>query len=419
MGMSNDGSALFRSEALKSARQRLWGEMLLRSPRIARVAIPLLVLGFILLGALLSRASFVRSESVHGYISPQGGWVRVFAEQGGRVLEVMVEEGERVAENQVLARLVNRRAIGEALYSETEYAQETRAQIALLESEIANESGRQRRETAWFALESSSLVRRQTVLSQLAEVAGEQGRLRADAFARGEALARAGALPEADLQMLRSEYLSARADSLNVSHALLDLESQLEKHRVDEAALPTAHFARLSNLSRELSKLKQQLTDLQGASDYYVTAPVPGRVRGVTYVEGDQVKRDRPLFSILEEDAGVRAILLVPSRAIGFVREGQRVKLRYDAYPYQKFGSHDGEITEVSRTSFSAGELSVPFSVAGPVYRVYVRPTEAEILAAGEMWALLPGMVLQAEIQLESRSLWQWLTAPLRSLDRS
>ncbi len=417
--MSNDQSTLFRSEALKSARQRLWGELLLRSPRIARVAIPLLVLGFILLGVLLTRASFVRSESVHGYISPLGGQVRVFAEQEGRVLEVMVEEGQQVTTNQVLARLVNRRAIGESLYSETEYAEETRAQIALLETELDNEVRRQQRESDWFSVESASLLRRKSLLVDLVKVANEQAHLRADAFARGEALVRAGALPEADLEVLRADYLSARAENLSTSHTLLDLESRFAKHQADESGLPVTHFARLSNLNRELSKLKQQLADLQGMSDYFVTAPVAGRVRGVTYLEGDQVRRERPLFSILEEDAGVRAVLLVPSRAIGFVREGQRVKLRYDAFPYQKFGSHDGEITEVSRTSFSAGELSVPFPVAAPVYRVYVRPHESEILAAGERWALLPGMVLQAEIQLESRSLWQWLTAPLRSLDRS
>ena len=417
--MDNESSTLFRTEALKAARERLWGELLLRTPRITRVAIPALLLGLALLGVLLARASFVRSESVHGYISPQGGWVRVFAEQEGRVLDVLVEEGDLVSENQVLARLVNRRAIGEAVYSETEYEMELRVQISLLEQQLANEARRQRQESEWYAFETQSLAGRKRVLLSLAEVSNQQAELQAAAYSRGIELFRAGSLAEADLEALKSEHLAAHAENLSARHALLDLESRVNKHRADAAALPTTHFTRTSDLTRSLSALKQQLTELQGVSDYFVTAPVSGRVRGVTHVRGDQVRGDRPLFSILEEDTGVRAVLLVPSRAIGFVREGQGVKLRYDAFPYEKFGAHEGEITEVGRTSFSAGELSVPFSVAGPVYRVYVKPRDSEILAAGETWALLPGMVLQADIQLETRSLWQWLTAPLRSLDRS
>ena len=419
MGMSDDASTLFRDEALKSARERLWGELLLRSPRIARIAIPLLLLGFVLLGVLLSRASFVRSESVHGYISPQGGQVRVFAEQEGRMLEVMVKEGDQVTRDQVLARLVSRRAIGESLYRETEYELEIRAQIASLETELANETGRQQQESRWYALETRSLRHRQRLLSELAEVSKTQAGLQQEALARGRRLFAAGSLAQADLERFKAQHLSARAESLSASHALLDLESRLSKHEADQAALPTTHFARVSGLHRDLSQLKQQLADLQGLSDYFVTAPVSGRVRGVSYVQGDQVRRDRPLFSILEEEAGVRAVLLVPSRAIGFVREGQQVKLRYDAFPYEKFGSHEGEITEVGRTSFAASELALPFAVPGPVYRIYVQPRESQVLAAGEARALLPGMLLQAEIQLETRSLWQWLTAPLRSLAQS
>lgn len=417
--MSDNAPNLFRAEALKSARERLWGELLLRSPRIARVAIPLLVVGFALLAVLLGQASFVRSESVHGYISPQSGPVRVFAQQEGRVVDVLVKEGDLVDQDQALARLVNRRAIGDSTYSETEYEIELRAQMALLETERANEQRRAREEVDWYAHETRLLRARHSLLAELAEVSRAQASLRKDAFERGVKLFDAGSLAASDLEALKSRHLAARAENLSAEHALLDLESQLDRHDADANSLSTTHFARLSKLNRELSGINQQLTELQGLSDYFVTAPVSGRVRGVIHVKGDQVRRERPLFSILEEEAGVRAVLLVPSRAIGFVRQGQKVKLRYDAFPYEKFGSHEGEITQVGRTSFSTGELGAPLSIAGPVYRVYVKPRDSEILAAGETWALLPGMVLQAEIQLETRSLWQWLTAPLRSLARS
>lgn len=403
---------------MRAARERLWGELLLRSPRITKFAIPLLVLGFVLLGVLLSSASFVRSESVPGYVSTQGGWVRVYAQQEGRVLEVMVQEGDEVAKDQSLARLVNRRAIGDETSSEMRLQAELLTQVSLLEEELRNERDQQQKEMHWYRQETEHLQHRHSVLSALRQVSVDQEQLKAEALRRGTKLFDAGSIAQADLEALRERYLAARAENLSTTHSLLALVSAIRKHEVEERNLSAKHFAQISRLNRELSRLKQQLAELQGYSDYLVTAPVAGRVRGIAYASGEQVRRDRPLFSILEEGEGIRAVLLVPSRAIGFVRERQQVRLRYDAFPYEKFGSHLGEITQVGRTSLAASELSVPVPVSGPVYRVYAKPFVSEVVANGETWPLLPGMVLQAEIQLERRSLWQWLTAPLRSFRR-
>ncbi len=417
--MTEEGPSLFRKQAVLAARERLWGELLLRSPSIAKFAIPLLLIGVALLGVLLSGASFVRSESVPGYISTQGGWVRVYPQQEGRVIEVMVKEGEAVLKDQILARLVNKRAIRDETTSETRLEAELLAQVSLLEEELLNERKRQQEESGWYREESQYLEHRRGVLSRLRQVSLEQEQLRGEALERGAKLLDHGSMSHAEFEILREQHLSARAESLGTTHSLLSLEASIRKHRVDETNLTAKHFAELSRLNRETSRIKQQLAELQGYSDYRVTAPVAGRVRGITLANGDQVRRDRPLFSILEEAEGIRAVLLVPSRAIGFVRERQQVRLRYEAFPYERFGSHAGEITQVGRTSLAAGELTLPFPVQGPVYRVYAKPRASEILANGETWALLPGMVLQAEIQLERRSLWQWLTAPLRSFTRS
>ncbi len=416
--MSEDNSTLFRKEAMLAARERLWGELLLRSPRIAKYAIPALVIGFVLLGVLLVKASFVRSESVQGYISTEAGWVRVFPPQEGRVQEVLVAEGDEVVADQVLARLINRRAIGSETFSESSLEIELRAQVAMLEEERLRERARQQEESAWYAQESQFLVERRSLLSSLHQVLAEQQQLRQAALGRGLKLQDAGSLAKSDVDILQQEYLAARAETLNASHTLLGLESMLRKHQAEKSSLPTQHYARLSSLNRDLSDLRQRLTELQGYSDYFVTAPVTGRVRGVTHSQGDQARKERPLFSILQEEKGIRAVLLVPSRAIGFVREGQRVRIRYDAFPYERFGSHEGEVTQVGRTSLVAGEISAPVPLREPVYRVYVKPLDSEVLANGETWALLPGMTLQAEVQLETRTLWQWLTAPLRSLAR-
>lgn len=411
--------SLFRKQALQAARERLWGELLLTSPRIARYAIPILLCTFALLAALLVSGSYARSESVPGYISPTGGWVRVYPPHEGRVIDVMVDEGDQVRAESPLARLVNLRAIGEEIYSEAEVESELIGQVSLLEGELESERLRQAEETGWYRDELQALLNRRGILRNRLEVLIEQLELREGALARASRLETSSMLAKADLETYLEAYLGARASKLGAEHELARLESTLRKHRVDADNLPAMHLERRSNLTRQLSAIRQQITNLRGRMDYFVTAPVSGTVRGVSVARGDQVAKGRPLFSILVEEEKLRAVLLVPSRAIGFVRKGQSVLLRYDAFPFEQFGAYEGRVTEVGRSSLTSDEMARPAAFGGSLYRVYVKPLQSQVRGHGVNASLLPGMSLEAEIQLESRSLWQWLTGPLRAVSRS
>ena len=70
---------------------------------------------------------------------------------------------------------------------------------------------------------------------------------------------------------------------------------------------------------------------------------------------GQAVQAGQPLVSLLPEGSVLQAQLLVPSRAIGFIEEGDRVLLRYQAYPYQKFGHHVGRVVRISRSALGPG----------------------------------------------------------------
>ena len=228
--MDQDETSLFRQQALQAASQPLWGELLLRTPRIARYAIPLLLLGFVLLGVLLAQGSYVRSESVAGYISPQGGWVRVYPPHEGRILEVLVDEGEQVVANAPLARLVNRRAIGDETYSEDQLEAELKAQASMLQGEIDNEARRQSEEIRWYEQESSALSARRAILSQRIGVLDEQLRLREAALSRARELLASATLAKADLEAVRESYLASRAAQLAATQELSLLDSTTRKH---------------------------------------------------------------------------------------------------------------------------------------------------------------------------------------------
>jgi membrane fusion protein len=121
------------------------------------------------------------------------------------------------------------------------------------------------------------------------------------------------------------------------------------------------------------------------------------------------------LLSILPKGATLEAQLLVPSSAIGFIQAGNRVVLRYRAYPFQKFGVWYGHVMQVSRSALTSAEGTslLGHEVATPLYRVLVTLDQQAIHTSAGIEALRPGMELDADILLERRSLWQWVFEPL------
>jgi membrane fusion protein len=137
--------------------------------------------------------------------------------------------------------------------------------------------------------------------------------------------------------------------------------------------------------------------------------------------DGQAVAPQQSLMTVLPDGASLRGELWVPSRAIGFVRTGQPVVIRYRAYPYQKFGQHVGRIDTVSRSALLPEEAN---RMAGghftePQYRVEVVLDSQHVEAYEKNEALKPGMALDADIVMDRRRLIEWVLEPLYGLKRS
>jgi membrane fusion protein len=136
---------------------------------------------------------------------------------------------------------------------------------------------------------------------------------------------------------------------------------------------------------------------------------------------GQMVTAGQSLLSLLPAGSVLQAQLLVPSRAVGFIEPGSRVVLRYQAFPYQKFGQHFGHVAEVSRSALSPAEVtaltgSEPQQNQEPLYRVQVTLDSQAVWAYGKAEGLRPGMALDADVLMERRRLIEWVFEPLYGL---
>ncbi|MBO9137015.1 HlyD family secretion protein, partial [Rhizobium sp. B209b/85] len=146
---------------------------------------------------------------------------------------------------------------------------------------------------------------------------------------------------------------------------LVDARSQL-------ASLPAGRDDKLAQLQGLRSELEQSLAQLQVNRAYVVVAPVAGRVAALQAQPGQTAIAQSPLAALVPGGSNLEANLLVPPRAAGLIQPGQEVRLKVDAFPYQRFGMLLGHVVQVSRATYREGELLAPIALTAPVYRVTV-----------------------------------------------
>jgi len=196
------------------------------------------------------------------------------------------------------------------------------------------------------------------------------------------------------------------------------LTAEEGRARAELARIAADSAAEVNSALSAGETLAQQRARLQGERAYVLTAPIAGRVAALQTAAGRTVDASVPLMEILPEGSALQALIYAPTRAIGFVRPGQEVRLLYDAFPYQRFGSFSGRIVSVSRVVIDPRQLAAPLAIEEPVYRVEVAPDAQGVAAFGEHMPLQPGMTLTANIILERRSFLDWLLAPVRAVLR-
>ncbi len=205
-----------------------------------------------------------------------------------------------------------------------------------------------------------------------------------------------------EMQALQRQLITARRLITQLDQAIRELPGQ----RLGSEA----------TFQRDLALLEQESLETQARSELAITAPVAGVVAAQLFKPGQAVQANQPLMNVLPGDGRLEAELWVPSRAIGFIEPGDVVLLRYQAYPYQKFGQHRGSVSRISRSAVNGEAGGTSDSTNEPLYRISVALDRQSVTAYGKAEPLKPGMLLDADVLGEKRSLIEWVLEPIYSI---
>ncbi|WP_447778396.1 HlyD family secretion protein [Pseudomonas chlororaphis] len=414
---------MFRREALDARQTNGLGVIVLVRPISFTVLTCLATALAVSVAAFFFFASYTKRSTISGQLVPVGGLVKVYVPQAGIVFEKLVHEGQRVKRGEPLLTISSERYGSDAEPVQAGISRQLEHRRDSLRGELEKVLRLQLDERDSLSNKVASLQRELAILARQADSQQRLVALSSDATQRYQGLMDKGYISVDQLQQRQAELLGQRQALQGLERERAALQQQLTERRNELAGLGARQANQQADIQRQLSALEQNLAESEAKRTLLVTAPETGIATAVLADIGQTVDSSRPLLSIVPADAPLQAELYAPSKSIGFIKPGDPVLIRYQAYPYQKFGQYQGRVRSISRTSVPFAELA---SMAGAVpglakdgeqlYRLQVSLDKQMVTAYGQPRPLQSGMLLDADVLQDTRRLYEWVLEPLYSL---
>lgn len=418
-----DNSSLFRPAALARQGHDGLGMIILVRPLSFAVFTALALAMATIVIAFLCLGSYTQRSTVAGQLVPATGQVKVYAPQAGVVLERYVQEGEPVQRGQPLLALSSERYVTDLGAVQAGITRQLDQRLAGLSAQSASLQRLQASEREVLASKLASQRRQLAVLDEQQGQQQQRVALAFDAVRRYRELVDKGYISTDQLQQREADLLAQRQALHGLTRDRLGLAQQLGENSRELDALADRQANALNDLDQQVAALRQERVESESRRDIVIKAPESGIATAVFAEVGMSVDSTRNLMSIVPAGAALEAELYAPSRTIGFIEPGDQVLMRFEAFPYQKFGQQRGTVLSISRASVAFNDLatmvgSVPGSGQDGEqhYRIRVRLAQQIMFAYGQQHGLQSGMLLEADVLRDTRRLYEWVLDPLLSL---
>jgi membrane fusion protein len=404
---------IFRKAVLLAKENKLTGRVILTQPTSMYAISIFISSSFLVTMLYLSQFQYARKETVRGYLLPQSGVIKVYADRAGILAELFVSEDVQINQGDALAKILNRRDLANGTELSSALSKEIRIQIKALKKEMAIthtvfDADEKRIQHQLFKLKQNKQAIVNTRLTNQ-----RRRHLKEELYFKNRTLHQEGFISSTQLSLIEEEYLQALENSDALEREMTNIDIEINKLELDKLTIPQQRDLKSTTTHRQLSELKSQLVTQKNQLEYIKVAPSSGFVTAIQSTAGDQLTPNSPLLSILPTNSSLEAQLLLPTHSAGFIQVGDEVHLRFDAFPYQKFGFTKGKVIKIDKSLILPGERALPIEVNEAVYRVRVQLNSQAIMAYGKAFPFKVGMLTEADIILEKRTLLQWLLEPI------
>ena len=385
--------------------------------------------------ALITFGSYARRVDMEGTVlpavglvvisSPSPGWIEALAAREGEIIEkgaplytldldTATKDG-RTQQQIIHVQWVEREALTQQIDRKTRMSEETQRE---LRQKIEN-----------LKVQIDQLGEQITMQQGFFKVINKEYNLFLDLTERHQA-----SLNELDSR--QQAWMQSQSKLQELESSKLRLKGELNDAQYQLATIAITSSDEIDTLRNKILEIDEKLANSEARRSIEIRAPEAGVVTAIIGHPGQVVSTGSPMLKLVPQPAIMHVELLAPSSAIGFIRQGDRVLLRYSAFPYQKFGEYWGTVVTVSDAALTPEEVQsllsgaqpttqgMPAGVAptkqtGPFYRVIVEPDSQFASVYGEERKLPASMRVQAYALLDRQPLYQWMLEPLYEIGRA
>lgn len=414
--------SLFRSQAIEFAKSQSYGTVIIKSYINHNIlvfffcVIAVAIIGFFML------FTTTRNVQVSGVLLPEKGLIRVKPGQSSVVKKINVEEGQEIKSGDVLFVLNNEHQTGSNQSAEKTVSTLLKNRSDSYHEELLDAKQQSVRKTSWIHKKIEDLLQDGARLDEQISLQKSRIELTENIFQRFKELYSNKYISIAQLEEKEANLLDQRQRLVDLIRLKGTNEREYNAAEAEYHDLRYQTQRDIAAVKRGELTVQQDLAESEARREVYMAAPISGRIITVMAEIGKLVSADSTLASIVPVDSKLVAEIYAPSRSVGFVRPGMKVLLRYQAYPYQKFGQYEATVYEVGGTPISIQETMLSETTnalnlsSEPLYRIRLKLKQQSVLAYGKPISLKVGMLLNANIIVERRHLYEWILEPLFSI---
>lgn len=215
---------------------------------------------------------------------------------------------------------------------------------------------------------------------------------------------------------------------------LLSLSGQNEQNALQITSLESQIQTQAADFDNRIYQMELQEYDLQKelvntdlSGEIIVRSLSDGKVDSMSMTVGQMVNPGDSLLQVIPKNIeSYYLVIWVPNDAVPYINKGDKVNIRYEAFPAEKFGQFSATVTIVSKTPASVQEMltyqGAPRATqdnSAPWYKVIVKPDKQTITYDGKSLSLENGMKARSTLFLEKRQIYQWMISPFYDMKNS
>ncbi|HBQ7792693.1 secretion permease [Klebsiella pneumoniae] len=417
---------LYRTEAIEYKRHHWRGKALLLAGLPAWLIVLLSTLFLIALIVAVIFCKFTQRIDVKGEVITLPHSINVFSPQQGFIIKQYVKIGDLVKKNQPLYEIdVSRN---------TSSGNVSAAQVESINEKIYNSEEiikklvHNKKQTL-NALNEQLKTSTDSLKVTIRMLQNTQAGLKKmhDNLASYDKYLSDGLITKDQYNYQHSLYFQQQSTYQSLVSQKMQLESQITQLNSDKVTKAADFDNQISSQYNQTNDYKNQLIESNANGNLIVKATADGRIESLSATQGQTVDNGSSLAQIKPiGNVEYYLILWLPNNSIPYLKIGDSINIRYDAFPADKFGQFPGEIISISSMPASRQEMSEYTNVNNgstqqelALYKAIVKIKDKEFSYKGKTLSLSNGLKAQAVVFLEERPLYMWMFTPIYKISQS